>query len=666
MAYDKTKIFTVEELTWIKAHPTIRLVVNISPPPISFWEGADTPDKQAGSPPEPGFGPPQDGHGPPPGEHFRPMPGQGHRPPPGEHFGPPPGEGYGSPPGEHYGSTMGQGNRPQQGQNAMRPAPLGSNRPLVSVEPNQSHQFVGVAAEYLKEIQKITGIEFLPVFISYNNFRASLEALKNNEADLMPSMITATHPEKSILLTEAYIQIPIVVVMPEKSNGFKNIKQLSSLKLAGVLSIRDKLIKMGLNADMTHTSPLKGLVGVSTGEYDAFICGLSSISHELTKNPVTQIKIAGELPLPSNIAMGVSTRMKAFVPIFNKALKIVSSNQKTAIKDKWFKITYEKKWLIGHWFWIGIGVGGLVLIGGFIGLLHYKRRYNQIQTAVDTLDPHLLSANIDQNILITQVTEALCQVTGFHTKDLVGKPLMALGSPVDGHPDSMDVLWQTIKKGESWKGEVKIQKKDGSTLWTEAIVSPLRRENDNNDGYTVIYQDVSQQKHFENLATKDELTKLYNRRHFNTLAPQLLSRSKQKGKTFALILMDVDNFKKYNDTYGHPEGDIVLAAIGQSLNSIFKRRSDLAFRLGGEEFGVIALVSNPKDAETVTEKARQAIQDLAIIHELNPPGVVTISMGLITLNSEDDADIDTLYKKADKALYSAKEGGRNRYIRSFE
>ena len=74
--------------------------------------------------------------------------------------------------------------------------------------------------------------------------------------------------------------------------------------------------------------------------------------------------------------------------------------------------------------------------------------------------------------MITQVTKALCEITGFKTQDLVGKPLLALGSPVDGHPNSMDVLWETIKKGEFWKGEVKIQKKDGSTLWTKAIISP--------------------------------------------------------------------------------------------------------------------------------------------------------------------------------------------------
>ncbi len=617
VASNNKTTFTPGELVWIKAHPEIKLVINIGPQPISFWEGAEASNPD----------------GPPQPRDNRPGP------PPGEKFGPPPGEGF-------------------------RPPVMGSNRPLVKIEKHQVMKFKGVASEYLKEIEEITGLHFVPVLLSYNNFRAAIKAIENGEADLIPTMLTGEPVMRGLILTEPYLQVPVVVVMPEKSDGYKNLEQLSTLRLAGVLSIQSKLNRMGLKANLIHTSPIQGLIGVSTGKFDAFIGELSTISHVLKTNPVTQIKITGELPLPSNVAMGVSSRIKEFVPIFNKALTIVSRNRKAAIREKWFKINYEKKLTFGRWVWFVIVIVGLALMSGLLGLLYYKRRFKQIQTAVEALDPHLLSANIDQNIIITQVTEALCEITGFKTHDLIGKPLVALGSPTEGHPNSIDVLWQTIKKGGSWKGEVKIQKKDGSTLWTEAIVSPFRRENENRQGYTVIYQDVSQQKHYENLAKRDELTRLYNRRHFNTLAPQLLKRSKQEKKNLALILMDVDNFKTYNDTYGHPEGDKVLAAIGQSLNSIFKRRSDLAFRLGGEEFGVLTLVSNPEEAETTTEKTRQHIQDLAITHELNPPGVVTISMGLITLNPENDSDMDTLYKKADEALYEAKQGGRNQYVRS--
>ncbi len=623
VASENKTTFTPDELAWIKAHPEINLVINIGPAPINFWEGAEALNAK----------------GPRPGERFR--------PPPGERFVPPPQKGFRPPPEQRFG-----------------PPGRGSNKPLVKIEKEQANKFKGVASEYLKEIEKITGLHFVPVLLSYQNFRAAFKAIEDGEADLIPMMQTAEPLPRGLILTEPYIQIPVVVVMSEKSSGYTNFEQLSTLQLAGVLPIQHKLNQMGLKTSLIHTSPTRGLIGVSTGEFDAFIGELSAISHVLTTTPVTQIKIVGELPLPSNIAMGVSSRIKELVPIFNKALTIVSSNRKAAIHEKWFKMTYEKKIKYGPWVWFAMIIGSFILISGLLYLVHYKRRLKQIQTAVDALDPHLLSANIDRNIIITQVTEALCKITGFKTQDLIGKPLLALGSPADDHPNAMDVLWQTIKEGDSWKGEVKIQKKDGSTLWTEAIVSPLRRESENSDGYTVIYQDVSQQKHYENLAIRDELTKLYNRRHFNTLAPELLKRSKEEKKILTLILMDVDNFKKYNDTYGHPEGDKVLTAIGESLNLIFKRRSDLAFRLGGEEFGALALVSSPEEAKTITQTTRQHIQDLAVIHELNPPGVVTISMGLITLNPEEDSDIDTLYKKADEALYKAKQNGRNQYVYS--
>ncbi len=618
-AFDKATPFTAKEQTWIRAHPNIRLVINTGPPPVIIWEGS------------------QNLH-----------PG-GHPPPPDN--GP---DAYGPPPGDESGTSF---------QNGFRPPPMGSSRPLVKIKKQEADQFKGVALEYLKEIEKITGLHFIPVLLSHHNLRASFEAVKNGQADMIPMMLTGERARQGVLMTDPYIQLPVVVVMAKDSRGYTNLEQLSTLKVAGVLSIQNKLNQIGLKIHLIHTSPIQGLIGVSTGKYDAFIGELPGISFELKKNPVTGIKIAGELPLPSNVAMGVSAKIKEFVPIFNKALAIVSSHRKQAIREKWFKITYEKKVTFGRWVWLAMVIGGIVLISGFLGFLYYKRRLRQIQSVVDELDPHLLSAVIDRNIIITQVTQALCDVTGFDTRDLVGKPLLALGSPAEGRPDAIDDLWQTIKKGKSWKGEVKIQKKDGSTLWTKAILSPLRREHDRHEGgYTIIYQDVSQQKHYENLAIKDELTGLYNRRHFNALAPELLKQAGQENRHLALILMDVDNFKKYNDTYGHPEGDNVLSSIGHTLNSIFKRRSDFAFRLGGEEFGVLTLVSSPEKAESETEKTRQAIQDLAITHELNPPGVVTISMGLITLVPQGDDNMDTLYKKADKALYNAKEGGRNQYV----
>ena len=361
--------------------------------------------------------------------------------------------------------------------------------------------------------------------------------------------------------------------------------------------------------------------------------------------------------------MAVSPRIKEFVPIFNKALTLISQDRKTAIHKKWFTINYEKKRVIDGWSWTAIIIGGLVMIAGLLSLLYYERRLQQIKTAASALDPSLLSVTIDHDIIITQVSEALCDITGHKARDLIGKLLSALGSTAEERSDLIDFLKQTLKKDDSWKGEFKILKNDGLTLWTEVMISSQRREGEGSDGYTVIYQDVSQKKHFENLAIKDELTRLYNRRYFKSHAPKLLDLATQENKVFAFILMDLDNFKKYNDLYGHPAGDKVLAAIGATLHSIFSRREDLVFRLGGEEFAAVALFSEAQDALAAAGKIRQQVQDLNIIHRANAPGVITISIGLALSKPGEKSDIDSLYKKADSALYGAKKRGKNQIVR---
>jgi diguanylate cyclase (GGDEF)-like protein/PAS domain S-box-containing protein len=275
------------------------------------------------------------------------------------------------------------------------------------------------------------------------------------------------------------------------------------------------------------------------------------------------------------------------------------------------------------------------------------------------MDPHLLSVHIDHNVIITEATEAFCRATGFENADLVGRPLMALGSPVQASPNSHAHIWETLKNGNTWEGEVELLKKDGSVLWVEAVVSPLRRKNEKKSGYTAIYQDVTERKYFEKLAVRDELTGLYNRRHFNEIVPTLLSRARDENRVFALILMDVDNFKKYNDNYGHPAGDKVLEAIGQELRDIFQRSDDMVFRMGGEEFAAVVVIPDPDDAMTFGNKILARIRSLEMEHEYNPPGVVTVSIGINTVGGGASIDLDTVYKNADDALYRAKESGRN-------
>ena len=119
----------------------------------------------------------------------------------------------------------------------------------------------------------------------------------------------------------------------------------------------------------------------------------------------------------------------------------------------------------------------------------------------------------------------------------------------------------------------------------------------------------------------------------------------------------------YNDTYGHPKGDLVLQQISKSMNEVLQRTGDYCFRIGGEEFSFFFNELNLKNAEDLIGRIRSSIEDLAIAHEGNQTfGVVTVSIGLIEVPDAPDCALETLMSKAGQALYIAKETGRNRCV----
>ena len=127
------------------------------------------------------------------------------------------------------------------------------------------------------------------------------------------------------------------------------------------------------------------------------------------------------------------------------------------------------------------------------------------------------------------------------------------------------------------------------------------------------------------------------------------------------MMIDVDNFKLYNDNYGHQEGDSVLFEIAKVLNNYCKRAGDFAFRLGGEEFGILFSELTEEESKTYANAIRKAVEDLKIPHEKNSIfSFVTISVGLLSISPKEKITEDEIYKKADNLLYKAKESGRNR------
>lgn len=169
-----------------------------------------------------------------------------------------------------------------------------------------------------------------------------------------------------------------------------------------------------------------------------------------------------------------------------------------------------------------------------------------------------------------------------------------------------------------------------------------------------------QNKLLTKLSYLDSLTGLFNRRKFDEIFKYKVENKREDNQILNFILIDVDSFKKYNDEYGHLKGDNILKIISSEIKKLLLRESDYLFRIGGEEFALIFDSKSIKYAREFAEKIRDKIECLNILHENNfNYNKVTISLGMICIVNE-IKDFKMIYDKADKELYKAKRGGRNR------
>jgi diguanylate cyclase (GGDEF)-like protein len=157
----------------------------------------------------------------------------------------------------------------------------------------------------------------------------------------------------------------------------------------------------------------------------------------------------------------------------------------------------------------------------------------------------------------------------------------------------------------------------------------------------------------------DPLTQLYNRRHLSTLFQEQFHKAKKHQSYFAFYILDLDNFKMYNDTYGHIAGDSALKEVADVLKKSMRRDSDSVFRLGGEEFSGLLMADTQEKIQISIEMICKNIENLNIKHEKSPHRVLTVSIGVCIIHDFNREDFDKMYKIADKALYEAKASGRN-------
>jgi diguanylate cyclase (GGDEF)-like protein/PAS domain S-box-containing protein len=263
---------------------------------------------------------------------------------------------------------------------------------------------------------------------------------------------------------------------------------------------------------------------------------------------------------------------------------------------------------------------------------------------------------------VEYVNARFSETSQYSPEEAIGRNPNILNSGLNP-PELFEGLWRTIKDGHVWRGEILNRRKDGTLFWEHEIISPIRDDSGRITHYAAMKEDVTLRKEYEERLLRqahfDELTGLPNRLLARDRLNGALARATRNDSKVAVIMVDLDGFKKINDTLGHAAGDSLLGIIATRLKGIL-READTVARLGGDEFLVILPdLKQDLSADIAGRKILLSCAQPAMIgpHEL----FVSASLG-VALFPDDGDNPDVLIKNADTAMYEAKRAGKNRLM----
>ncbi|MDD5298257.1 MAG: EAL domain-containing protein [Rhodocyclaceae bacterium] len=302
----------------------------------------------------------------------------------------------------------------------------------------------------------------------------------------------------------------------------------------------------------------------------------------------------------------------------------------------------------------------------FIGTLHEvtERKHKEAQIVLaaqvfwSTLEGVIIT---DERLNIIAVNHAFTAITGYTEADILGQTPRLLRS--GRHGDMFyQAMWAALNASGQWRGEIWNRRKFGEVFPELLTISSVRNEEGKVTNYVAVFSDISSskavQENLDFLAHHDALTGLPNRILFRARLEHSLQQARRDGRKLALLFVDLDRFKKVNDTLGHPVGDELLISVAAAMSKVVREGDTLA-RLGGDEFILLMEgLNEPQDAASVAGKLRDVFTQPFRVR--GNALYVTASIG-IALYPEDGLDPDTLISNADVSMYQAKAQGRNTY-----
>ncbi|WP_374359791.1 diguanylate cyclase [Pseudoduganella danionis] len=291
-----------------------------------------------------------------------------------------------------------------------------------------------------------------------------------------------------------------------------------------------------------------------------------------------------------------------------------------------------------------------------------EEQAERLRAIVNSMAEGLLIIEADGRIQFAN--PACVNYLGYTEQELAGRNISELLNPMVAQ-EYLDYFQRYSAEPETAHShgtrEVIIRHRNGSSVCMDLTLTPMVLRQ---PLFVGLLHDITHHKQSEDALQRaamiDPLTKIANRRHFDSFIEKEWQRAMRSGLPLSLVVLDVDHFKLYNDTLGHPAGDACLQQVAQALAAHALRQTDLAARYGGEEFVLLFAETDSAAALQLAEAIRARIESLQIPHPRSATSPwLTVSIGVATTHPRHLDSIESLFVAADRAMYVAKEHGRN-------
>lgn len=522
-------------------------------------------------------------------------------------------------------------------------------------EQIKNGKLVGISIDYINIISKQINTPF--TLIPTANWDQSLSYAKQRKCDIF-SLAMETPERKTYMdFTSPYLSVPLVIATKMDKFFISSVEEILDKKIGIVKGYSFvELLKLQYpKIQLIEVKDIKdGLEKVAKGELYGFIDGLLTIGYVIQKEYFNVLKIGGKLPQSFELGFGVRNDEPILTKILEKAINSIDENTKQNITNKWVNVKFETATdytLIKKI----IAIATILFLILAYRYFTMQKHNNEVKKNMEVIDKYVLFVSIDSEGNITNVSEALCQLSGYKKYELVGKHASVMQHP-EMKTSLKDVYNKQLMQGKTWEGELKKIKKDGTPYWVYAKISPTIGKDGKIKGYSSFQSDITDKKRIEEVSHTDSLTQIHNRLYLDMSLKNEFSRVvRYPVDTFSIILLDIDFFKEINDSHGHSSGDKILIELAHLIKTNL-RTTDVFGRWGGEEFLIICPNTKEKEATLLAGKTRVVIAE----HEFYSNLKCTCSFG-VTQYKENDNE-DSIFLRADKALYKAKEEGRNRVV----